>query len=550
MKKRLSPFWASYFPLIGAVIVLWLITAALGYLSAAQNQQNVVYALDDAYIHMAIAKNFVVHGIWGVTRDGFTSSSSSLLWTMLLSAVFALFKVTELAPLILNLLFATMLVYVVYMTLRKRSDSNAFNFIVLLSLIFLTPLPCLIFTGMEHVLQALVTIAFAYLAAGILSDENRRGKTALSRDEKLLLLLSPLVISTRYEGMFLVFVVCVFFFIRRRFIFPLFLGALGLLPVALFGLISMSKGWYALPNSILLKGQMPGVLTSGTISLSDYSRNWHVVYDPHILVLLAAVSIIFFFLYRDNGKLWESSKIMVIIFTATTLLHMTFAKTGSLYRYESYLVALGIFVISASLGKYVPAKFRVNFNRSQIPKYAAIVCFILFISPFVIRPFIWRGAVSLKKTLQATTNIFEQQYQMGLFLREHYQGAAVVANDIGAINFLADIKCLDLAGLGSLEVAKTIRGGTFGNRAIYELAKDNADIGIVYTDLYERYGGIPDEWLMVGQWTILDNVVCGDDTISFYAVDAAQKDALAANLRAFSPEVPRRVFQHGAYLRP
>ena len=49
-----------------------------------------IYALDDAYIHMAVARTFALHGIWGCTPFHFSSSSSSLLWTFLLGAAYGI----------------------------------------------------------------------------------------------------------------------------------------------------------------------------------------------------------------------------------------------------------------------------------------------------------------------------------------------------------------------------------------------------------------------------------------------------------------------------
>ncbi len=46
---------------------------------------HIIYPLDDAYIHMAIAKNFSKYGVWGINKEYFTSSSSSLLYTVILS---------------------------------------------------------------------------------------------------------------------------------------------------------------------------------------------------------------------------------------------------------------------------------------------------------------------------------------------------------------------------------------------------------------------------------------------------------------------------------
>jgi len=42
----------------------------------------------------------------------------------------------------------------------------------------------------------------------------------------------------------------------------------------------------------------------------------------------------------------------------------------------------------------------------------------------------------------------------------------------------------------------------------------------------------------VGQLKISRNVVCASDTVSFYAVDPAEKDNLIENLKIFSYRLP------------
>src|SRR6266851_2122500 len=67
--------------IIAGMIGIYLLTCAtLLMLSLARTQWHLVYPLDDAYIHMAIAKNLAQHGVWGVTSHEFTSCSSSPLW--------------------------------------------------------------------------------------------------------------------------------------------------------------------------------------------------------------------------------------------------------------------------------------------------------------------------------------------------------------------------------------------------------------------------------------------------------------------------------------
>jgi len=228
---------------------------------------------------------------------------------------------------------------------------------------------------------------------------------------------------------------------------------------------------------------------------------------------------------------------MLVIFISTALFHILFAGLGWFYRYEAYLMALGIFVIALGICEYLPEKASINFNKALLPKYIATGLLIFII----ILPFGMRGFRGLLYTPLATKNIFEQQYQMGLFLKKFYQGKAVAANDIGAISYLADIDCLDLWGLGNLEVAKLKMKGNYKTQQIYNLTKKKkVKIAIVYDDWFEsnEIGGIPPQWVKVGQLKISRNVVCASSTVSFYAVDPAEKDNLIENLKIFSYRLP------------
>ena len=135
----------------------------------------------------------------------------------------------------------------------------------------------------------------------------------------------------------------------------------------------------------------------------------------------------------------------------------------------------------------------------------------------------------------------------------------VAANDIGAITYLADVRCLDLYGLASLEVARNRLSGAYDREQIRDLARSNdARVAIVYDTWFrpggmagipqDRPGGIPSQWIKVGQWEILNNAVCGHKVVSFYATDPLEEDHLISNLRQFASELPRSVKQSGKYL--
>jgi hypothetical protein len=59
----------------------------------------------------------------------------------------------------------------------------------------------------------------------------------------------------RYEGAFLVGIACLLLLYKRRIPTAFLLGFIGALPIAVFGLYSIAKGSYFLPNSVLLKSE-------------------------------------------------------------------------------------------------------------------------------------------------------------------------------------------------------------------------------------------------------------------------------------------------------
>ena len=202
---------------------------------------------------------------------------------------------------------------------------------------------------------------------------------------------------------------------------------------------------------------------------------------------------------------------------------MSFAGTGMFFRYEAYLVGLGIVVVLLEISDLVTKrKLIVRIRRELICRNAAaILLAIVFLSPLF-----YRAAAAFSHTPKASTNVFQQQYQMGLFLRRYYQGSTVAVNDLGAVNFLADLHCLDLCGLASMEVAELIRQGRYQTEYMRQITKqENVKIAMVYDTWFSggRYCKLPAEWTRVGQWTIPNNIIAGSETVSIYAIDAAER---------------------------
>ena len=132
---------------------------------------------------------------------------------------------------------------------------------------------------------------------------------------------------------------------------------------------------------------------------------------------------------------------------------MLFARSGfylNYYfqiRYDSYLLGLGLFSIFALLAGVKDQQQRSGF-------YPKMLTFLLIL--ILIFPLAERGIRTVIKINPAAHNTFVYQYQMGRFLEQYYQGKKIVLHDIGAPNFFADIKCLDIMALGSKKVGDLI----------------------------------------------------------------------------------------------
>lgn len=536
--KALKRHWV----LFAGVAVLWITIAVLLLISLKRNDGLFIYLTDDAYIHMAIAKNLAEHGVWGVNRESFTSTSSSLLWTILLSTNYFLFGTRELTSFIMNIVSGTILIVVVYYLVRKFAESRLFIFGALLSMIFFTPMPYLIFGGLEHITHALLTILLAFMSARALSDDKSNPNAF-----RYSLALAPLVTMARYEGMFLILVISFLLFLRKRFFDSIRFFGVGLLPILLFGAVSVVKGWYFFPNSVFLKGRTPDLSSlSGLIDFAGYYGFRQMLANPHMMYLIIAALIIFGIGYGKEKKAWNHATTMVTIFAMTAYLHLQFAATGWVFRYEAYLVALGVFVLACGMAQYVSKSALIDFSKEMLPKTLAFMLGAVII----LVPYIKRAALSTGMIPQATTNVYEQHYQMSMFVRDFYDGQTVAANDIGAINFFSDIHCLDLWGLASMEVAKAKKGDRYNSRTIHKIAyAKNTRIAIVYDRWFDQYGGLPPEWTIVGKWKIFNNVVCGQDEVTFCAVVPSETMRLVASLKAFSPRLAPGVKESGLYTK-
>jgi len=564
-----------HWPLPAALAVLYAVVGVSLAVSLEKNDGHFVYALDDPYIHMAVAKNLVEHGVYGVTPHGFSYSTSSIVWPWLLWLTYLICGPNTIGPLAWNVGFATAAVALIYALLKKRGVPPGLNFALLLIITLGTPLPVIVFTGLEHTLHVLLAVAFLSVAARFLAQGSVASETSPRGLRALYFALPVLLTMTRYESALMIAVVCLLWVIRGRIRHAVVLGTLGALPIVLSGLISLAHGWHFLPNSVLLKGRMPPGSSLEQVYRSLRATAATLYHQPHLPVMLAAAVLLLVVLHRTDRRRWTVEKNMLWIVLLTAALHVQFAKTGWFFRYEAYLMACGLFavltaayqeltragrpVFLAAVQQLLPSPARGRgaggegcrrkdwkslLDGRLVRSHVLRVAMLLLVITSVLR-----GVQSTASIPRASANIYQQHFQMARFVARYYAGRGVAANDVGAINYYADLRNLDLWGLCSLEVADARLAQQYGPETIDRLAEANRiEVAMVYDHWFQRYyGGLPPTWQKVAEWEIADNLVCGGRCVSFYAVATDQRRRLAENLAEFSADLPGVVIRRGPF---
>lgn len=518
----------SLWPLAAAILILIVVVLAILMQSLRLTGGSFTYALDDSYIHMSLAKNYVRHGVLGVTPFEFTSASSSPLWTLVLVSVFSVIGVQEIAPFLLCIAMTAGVLLLANFVMFKGGLSAGWRLSGLLWIIFATPMAPIIFGGMEHPAQILVDLGLVSAASFALS------KPTESFDRSTLVLVGFALLATavRYEGIVLVGVVCAAYLARGRWRTAALLLVAATMPVTLFGLYSLSQGGYFLPNSVLIKGSISGIglLNDGMAALVSAASNVRHAY-PLVAMMTTSLAISLDDAKAKRLPFWRASSVFSAIAVSVAILHLALGSLASFYRYEAYLFVL----VSAGLLLQVHESASASGGIRQVGHNLLawmVIASLLIAAVGGIR----RGYTAVRVTPLATRNIYEQQVQMARFVKSNEMWGTVVLNDLGAITFYNDsIRVVDLIGLGMRRPEGEMleaHGGISESRADQLSREAGARIAMVYAD----WVVIPEGWTRVGTWTISDNIVCGDDEVSFFAVPPTDPREVSAALRRYSED--------------
>ncbi len=518
-------------------LLLGLGLLGMGILKPVQEFQQLrpgaelTYALDDPYIHLAIAKNLVQHGVWGVTPQGFTSSSSSLLWTLLLAAVVWVFGPQSLIPLWMGLVFSLLAVWMAWKMIRELLGPNpgpaqtVLSWLALLMFVLGAPLAPLVLSGMETSLQIFLTLAFTWAAVNVLQYPQEKAS------RRAQVVLGFLFVATRYEHLALVALVTLAFLWQRRWRLAAALAVAALLPVVVFGLVSLANGWFFLPASVMVK-----IFASGPTWWSDPAgwlrmRAGQNLGNTYRLLLALGLGVLALLLvdwkthFAGARACW-----LGLLFLPALFAQVLAGQIGWFFRYEAYVVALGWLALVGLAAAWLK-QVKPSTSTGRLQALAALAILLLAAVPLYIR-----GSGAAHGASGGMTNIYDQQVQMARFLKTYYAGQNIIINDIGAISLWSEVGVVDLAGLATKETALARSEGRPLRPVVDALIREKqVKVAIVYYDWWppELLAG----WQVVGAWTLEMPVTVGGSTVVFYAIDPNEAAPLRQHLNEFAPNL-------------
>lgn len=408
-------------------------------------------------------------------------------------------------------LWILMLVYRHLETIQVRRK-NAWLWLI----IFLTPLPLLMLMGMEHSLQVLICFLWVNFWLKVIENDQPIGLTFI--------LLTVLLVTIRYEGLFLVAAACLWWAVNQKLKQGLLLGVIAGTTVSIIGFFSMWAGGTFLPLSLLMKGYHPEFDIHSLLYFVQ--QTVEKVYEHPFIFSILTVSGIGLWLGKS---LPLRLRAFAFLLQTTSWLHVLLAEIGG-YRYEAYLVFLHLILLVEIL----------DYNKIQLSLKLILAGFWLLI------PLVIRSAFFTLNYPLAVQNIYHQSVQVGNFIQTYYPDTPIAIQDIGVATWLSDFSLTDLAGIGDGEVNKLFRSHTISPETIKPILEKR---GVELAIIQQGWMGwvIPENWQAAGSWTIQDHLIIALPEVFFWAANDEVYQTLLQNLQEFSAELPESVIEEGPY---
>lgn len=496
-------------------IIFLLVVIAAEFAGIMQlNNGFFVYTLDDAYIHLALAEN-IKNWHYGVNIGELSAPSSSILWPFIIAP----FSSFEYFPLLINIVFSILTVFVFTKSLNLSFDTKGkWGRAILTSgvilLVLNTNLVGLVFTGMEHSLQVLLAVV---IALGLIVEIE---KSKVAPWFLAAIIMAPLI---RYENIAISLAAIGYLCVEKYYKSTAIALLLLILSVCSFSIFLVLLGLDPFPASITVKssvvesgGKLHSLIANLQESLSD-SRG--------ILLSLGGLGLLAFISF-DKGSV-KKRKLALVTICALGM-HLVAGQYGWYNRYEIYIWAFLLLILFYLFGGKL-AEFIEKKDQGNVAVKVLLVAVVFVMISGT------RYIYSLFTLPVASSNIYEQQYQMHRFIVDYYK-KPVAVNDLGYVSYKNNKYVLDLWGLASKD-AFEYRQAAQGPGWMNQLAKSNdVEFAMIYEDWFKD---IPDTWIKIGELTLgRKKITPARNTVVFYAMDEDAYAEVVVELKRFIKTLP------------
>lgn len=484
---------------------------------------ELVYAIDDGYIHLQMARNLAESGVWGIRPNEFAFGSSSPLWTCLLALTFRIIGFHEWVAGAYSTLSCCLMALLLDFMLAKVVRRSVVRYLTVVAFCLMMPVTTAAILGMEHAMHSLFVLCMVCLYLG----ESRSGwKVALC---------AAMAVGMRYESLFVVLPLAVAELLQRRYgvSLKLLLGAM-VVPLA-YGCYAMAHGGCFLPNSLMVKSAL-SIKTSFFEKVVDAVRCGPQVANG--MVYAAGVMAILLAVHPSVGR---RCRLGLLACAISVFGHLVFAKTGWWYninRYEMYLFAIVPIALTVAIAEI--SSQNTETRRRRLLASAARCLYLLFLAGLLFQG-LDSGLHALRAPLETCQTPLVAAKVLSSLPPEGRGG--VFLNDLGLIAERTDVPIVDVCGLGDQRTFNLLR---HRERTPENMLKEIRDRGVRYAAVY------PTMWSFsvlrdyaklrpVAMATGVEQRIWPTGRLCMYAMTPADEKLLAEHLRNLPFRMPEGV---------
>jgi arabinofuranosyltransferase len=559
------------------IIALAVMLVFVGYFLWNEHRVSGTFGfpLDDSWIHAQFARNLALGHGFSYNPGVPASGSTAPLWTLVLSAGYAVTGNPVLSAKVIGVVFLALSVVLVYMlvgVITTDARQALFAAVVTASL---SRLVWAGLSGMEVTLAVTLTLAgiLAHVTYGRLGDKRQYvstvlfGLATLARPE-CAAFFAAAVLDRALSGTLVRWRELA----ARDWLVPVAVHvAIFALIVAPFVVFSKVFGLGLLPNTAYAKallwnrgliaalstGSFKELVRSFTVHPFDYYLSFlqESLSNNPILFIFAAFGFLRLVLsipYQEESRCRSFIiPLSVIVFPLAIGIIVPFGTAS--YQEGRYAAPVApLMLIIGTIGLYEAARYgagilsRAKFMgrpATVVMERSLVWLFMVLALSAQVRTAWYRA----KNYGREVDNIEDMQVTLGRWIdRELPEGAALAVNDVGAIAYFSERKVFDTVGLISPDVLSYIETYDSRDRAILAFIADvRPDYAVLFPDWYPRM--VEDEQLFepIHRVVLRENIICGGDEMVVYALhwdvfDARDRGAHTPDARAAPPAADKR----------